>query len=152
MDPLKNNKFNLDDLKKQNPFQVPENYFDSLGTRISDRIEASTPKEKDFSFAHLKLKPIFAFTGGFVGLVLVIYFGYTIFLKDSANIKNQTSNEMAGLTEYSLVSELDEAVLLEEFSNTAVSQTDSVKTENKDNIIDYLVKENIDISTIIEEL
>lgn len=150
MDPLKNNKFNLDDLKKQNPFQVPEHYFDSLGTRISDRFEASTPKEKDLSFANFKLRPIMSFSGGFVGLAIVIYFGFSLFFNDSATIKNQ-SKEMAGLTVYSLVSEIDEAVLLEEFSNTT-SLTDSVKKENKDNIIDYLVKENIDISTIIEEL
>ncbi len=150
MDPLKNNKFNLDDLKKQNPFQVPEHYFDSLGTRISDRIEATAPKAKVFSFAHLKLKPIFAYSGGFVGLALVIYFGFSIF-SNPDSIKNPRNEEFAGLTEYALVSEIDEAVLIEEFSNTN-TQPDSIKSENNDHIIDYLVKEDIEISTIIEEL
>jgi hypothetical protein len=152
MDPLKNNKFNLDDLKKEHPFQVPEHYFDSLGARISDRIEASDHRRKEFAFSRLKLRPILVFSGGFAGIFLVIYFGFSAFFKDSSTIKNQINNEMENLSEYALVSGLDEATLVEEFSTTGSSQTDSLKSEHKDNIIDYLVKENIDISTIIEEL
>lgn len=154
MNPQNKNKFNLDDLKKENPFQVPENYFDSLGSRITDRIQAGKPMEKESMFAFVRLKPILAFSGGFTGLALLIYFGFSVFINKSGYVNSQANTEIATLTEYAIVSELDEAVLIEEFAEAQADAipADSLHLENQENIIDYLIKEDIDISTIIDEL
>ncbi|WP_321299726.1 hypothetical protein [Marinifilum fragile] len=40
---------NLSDMKKDQPFKVPENYFENLSDRISERIEQEeNPKEKNW--------------------------------------------------------------------------------------------------------
>lgn len=145
------NKFNLDDLKKENPFQVPENYFDSLGAKITNRIEASSRTERKHSFDFIPGRSVIVFAGGVAAVALIAYLGFSIFFTNIPQAK--TSNaDIANITEYSLVSELDEATLVETFGSKATEVTDSLHLENKENIIDYLVKEDIDIATIIDEL
>lgn len=145
-----NNKFTLDNLKKQNPFQVPENYFDSLGARISGKIEAQTHKEKEAAFGSLKAKPALLFAGGLASIAIIAYLGISLFFSGSGNTK-LTASDIATLTEYSIASELDEATLLETFSSEVSSAPDTSAVNNKENIIDY-IKDDIDISTIIDEL
>lgn len=149
MDPNKTNKFNLDDLKKENPFQVPEHYFDSLGARIADRIEVPV-NNREVAPSFLKLRPVLAFSGGFLGLALIVYFSFSVFFTGEVKENTLANTEIANLDEYAIVSQLDEAVLIEAFSKPAPS--DLLEQDNNEHIIDYLVKEDIDISTIIEEL
>ncbi len=142
----------LENLKKDNPFQVPENYFDSLGSRISNRITANTSTEKQQYISFAMVKSTLVFAGGFAGLALIIYFGVSIFFTKLGVEKNTSQNEIAFLTEYSIISELDESTLIESFSKENSEISDSLHLENNENIINYLVKEDIDISTIIDEL
>lgn len=148
-----NKQFKLEDLKKENPFQVPENYFDSLGSRISDRIVSNTSQKEAPVFAFARLKPILIYTGSIAAVVLFIYMGVSFFSKDVDHpaLVAQTSSQ--DLNEYAIVSGIDEATLLENFpqeTEVAADTTDHIK--NKDKIIDYLVDQNIDISTIVDEL
>jgi hypothetical protein len=40
-------KFNLEDLKRENVYSVPENYFDQLPNRIMKRVTAATPERSE---------------------------------------------------------------------------------------------------------
>jgi hypothetical protein len=153
MNPENKKQFKLDDLKKENPFQVPENYFDSLGSRISDRIVANVSPQKVPAHTFVRLKPVMIYTASIAALALFIYLGVSFFSKDVDHpaLVAQTSSQ--DLNEYAIISGIDEATLLENFpqeTSTAVDSTEHIK--NKDKIIDYLVNENIDISTIVDEL
>lgn len=150
MNPEDNKKFKLEDLQKEQPFRVPENYFDSLGVRIADRVQVQEEK-KALSFGFVQLKPLLSFAGGFAGLALIIYLAVSIFSNNIPNSKTDTG--IADNIEYSIVSGLDEATLVENFGSETSSEADSAtRSENKERIIDYLVGEDIDISTIIDEL
>lgn len=144
MKPPENNIIKLDELKSQNPFQVPENYFDSLGSRIVDRIETGAPKKERV----FEIKPILVFAGGFACLALVIQLAISVMYPKTGEGK-KASLELA---EYSIASELDEATLIETLSQENTPVTDSILQVNQENIITYLVKEDIDLSNIIEEL
>jgi hypothetical protein len=152
MNPQKNNIFKLEDLKKENPFQVPENYFDTLGNRIADRIETREAAKRGLSFASVKLKPILSFAGGFAALAFFIYLGVSFLFTFTGQSGEVGNPDLADLTEYSIISELDQTLLIEEFSVQTQGAADSLNSMNQENIIDYLVKQDIDISTIIDEL
>lgn len=50
-----------DEFKKQNPFEVPENYFDNLNNALMDRI--NNGKREEYKGSHkLRLKPVMLYT------------------------------------------------------------------------------------------
>ncbi|NJO68025.1 MAG: hypothetical protein HC830_00990 [Bacteroidetes bacterium] len=152
MDSQKNKQFKLDDLKKENPFQVPGNYFDSLGSRISDRIQANAPVEKQ-AFSLARVKPMLAFAGGFAGLALILYLGISVFFSQLNPGQTQIKTDVAEISAYNIISELDEATIVENFYEEDETATDSLLQQKKrEQIINYLVTEDIEISTIIDEL
>ena len=60
---------NLSDMKKDHPFKVPEDYFENLSDRISERIEQEeNPKEKNLV---QMLKPYMWMAASIIGFVLV---------------------------------------------------------------------------------
>lgn len=145
--------FKLEDLKKENPFQVPENYFDSLGMRVADHVHAKTSKHEIYVPVFARLKPILVLSSGFAGLALIIYIRGAVFFNKADNNTLVNNQELASITEYSIVSDLDNATLVENlYEENTPAKDSAIHTENKEKIIDYLVEENIDISTIIDEL
>lgn len=152
MNSQENNRFKIEDLKKSNPFQVPENYFDSLGNKITDRVETQAADKKVFFFDSVRLKPILSFAGGFMSLAFLIYLSVSIFQTYSGQSGKTLNHEIGNFNEFSIVSELDQTLLLEEFSAQNNVAGDSLHSENRETIIEYLVKQDIDISTIIDEL
>ncbi|NOU60527.1 hypothetical protein [Marinifilum caeruleilacunae] len=60
---------NLSDMKKDQPFKVPEDYFENLSDRISERIEQEeNPKEKNLVQV---LKPYMWMAASIIGFVFV---------------------------------------------------------------------------------
>jgi len=58
----------LEEIKgsKTNPFKVPEGYFDSLPSRIQERISENKKEQSIFSRIFVVAKPQFAFAFAFV--------------------------------------------------------------------------------------
>jgi hypothetical protein len=153
MDPLDELEPKIQGLKKDNPFKVPDHYFDSLGVRISDRVQALNIEKTVSVPLFSKLRPILIYSTGFAGVAIILYFGISIFFTKHHTNTPLTSQEMANNYEYSLVSGIDDATLIDNLSQETKTMNDSVgnRTE-KDHIIDYLVKEDIDMNTIIDAL
>lgn len=89
MDKLKEIAPKLSEIKKENPFGVPPNYFDDFSARLQIKIEAEkavmySPKSRVIQF----LKPALALAAG---LALVFFLVYS-------PLKTYKNNQLAGST------------------------------------------------------
>jgi hypothetical protein len=153
--------FSLEGLKKENPFRVPDGYFDELPLRINERIDVN-PVIKRYRRIH---PGIFAAAASVVVLLGLVMFLRTNGIKTEFN----TEASYASVSDTHIVNHLEKAILNGELdetelldavvdkpSKTSVSQpaavtkekvvvakkVDILKTVSDDEIIDYLVQHN----------
>ena len=127
---------------KQYGFTVPDNYFEELPLKIQERISG---KEKGI-FSHVfvhKLNPRIAYVFSFIILIIFIIGVYFVIHQTT---QNQLTSE--DLIEYAVYSgdDFDDLSLMDEINtdeNTDLNDT-------SDYIIEYLLSDNIDYLTILE--
>jgi hypothetical protein len=132
----------LSKFKREHGFEVPENYFDGLPMRIQMAI--AEEKHSSVFISVFKNKPRFVYAFSFAIFVLLLIGGY-FYLNDYSD-KKLTSED---LIEYAVYSEnvLDEYAIINEIQ-TAENTAD---TDSADAIIEYLIADNIEYSTILED-
>jgi hypothetical protein len=135
------------DISDKNPFNVPENYFEEVNRKIISATSGETEKAKRISL-YSALRPLIATAASVAILALLTYTGIKTF---------QSGNRLAGLSDRSveefsemIINELDMQSLEESLVrlDAPVSNHDADKEE----IIEYLLLENIDINDIYELL
>jgi len=134
---------------KDNPYSVPEDYFDSFASKLQARIQ--TPQEPNHHWVWERLlrvmKPQVSLAVGIVLFAVIASTSIHFLLnKKSAT---QLPAEYAKVTEVDAFEYSDQHfidILLEE--EQAIRQ----KKLEKDAYIDYLVDEGIDYGTLIDEL
>lgn len=150
-----NIKFKLDELPKDNPFVVPEYYFDKLQGQIADKIAATANPAKPaylFGFLQPKLVPVIAFAS------IALLVGSIFIFRPFNQSNNITESELASLYQYDAINNASETDLMKELERLTDENTvpaDSVKTSNEsfsDEVINYLNDDNIDVNTIIDAL
>lgn len=135
------------DIPKENPFKVPDRYFEDLAGRImsaTSGIEPSAEKKSIFR----RMSPYLA-AAATVAIVAVIGFSafYVISSKSSREGRiDLTLNEI----NINYINDIDLLTLEESVSDLATF--DRVPEMNSNEIIEYLVSENIDILDIYEHL
>ncbi|QGY45436.1 hypothetical protein GM418_17680 [Maribellus comscasis] len=144
MDNLKENTPELSKIKKENPFRVPENYFDDFSARLQMKIEAEkkvvpAPKKSIIQL----LKPAISLAASFALIFLLVYWPLKSFLPnklaesntieiESYDNENQYLTLLEGIDENSFYALLDEPTAKVEFSddelinyiNTNISEYD----------------------------
>lgn len=145
-------KFNkkLDELNgNNNPFSVPDGYFETFPTRIQERIISD---QKRFTWA-IKLfrliKPQFA-----LGFIIIAFTIIAITSVDFILSKNAGSVIDSDL--YTRIIEVDASDFSEQhFIDVLLDDEKEIKkqrNEESDFYIHYLLNENIDYGTLIDEL
>ena len=137
-------------LKKGNPFRVPDNYFDNLPEKIQANIHtrkkaAGMPVTRIIDY----LKPHLALAAAILGFALIGYTGFRYFINKNSN-SNISNREIAEYMDF-YSNDVDNTLimeLLEEQEQQSVEINDDLSEE----IIDYLLNENIDIYTIVNQL
>jgi len=137
-------------LKKENPFRVPDNYFDNLPEKIKANIHAREKAViKPVTSIIDYIKPHLALAAAILGFALIGYTGFRYFI--NRNSDSQISNqEIAEYMDF-YSNDVDNALimeLLEEQEQQPVKTDDDLSEE----IIDYLLNENIDIYIIANHL
>jgi hypothetical protein len=137
----------LNDIPKQNPFKVPENYFENLTDRIISQTSAieTVPQKKSIV---RRLRPFLAVAASVALLALI---GYTA-LYFIGNGQRRSSSEVAVSDKYSSIylNDIDITTLEE---NVAENETlIEIPEISKNEIIDYLISEDINILDIYEQL
>lgn len=79
----------LDNLKKSNPFKVPENYFENFNSQIMEQLPSKSQEEGKAKVIPLwkKIVPLTAVAAMLLGVVV-----YTGFLFDKPNSINVSAN------------------------------------------------------------
>jgi hypothetical protein len=155
---MNNNKHintTLEDVSRNNPFTVPENYFEKFSVRIADTIsQIEEKKAKGYSLAWIR--PRYAVI---VLSSLALIFTCGIFFFNNSPLKKLSVNEVKHNIEFGILNETDEneligqLVVAENTSSVPVDSLEKTHYINSSRIIDdYLSKEDIDLNTIEDAL
>ncbi len=131
--------------KNTNPFRVPENYFDEVNRKILAAV-AEAPKTRHLSLFQ-KLRPVLAAAAAITILLTIGYL--TVKLTDK-------KEEITGVSELLTVDPellIDEIDIMTLENNSDIQSTfDDGSGLSNDEIIDYLLSDDIDIAVIYEKL
>ena len=135
----------LENIKKQNNFKVPKDYFEDLPFEIQKKIDVNT----NFSFKSLRLKPLFTFAITFASIVLI---WFTVLSNIDFGIKNIPStsvvaeNNIIDFEDEYYMDNLNEKILIDVYVELADSVLNNKTNDilNDDEIIEYLSNQNLD--------
>lgn len=139
-------------IKKENPFQVPQDYFDSLPTIVQERC-VQTRKPHVFTLwqwlSENLLSPQISFALSILIITLSVVSINKYFVSPNAvDSKITVTHEEIANSTY--LDDLDEDILIETLANQNVH---NAKKNNKNKEMeDYLIDHDIDVSTIANEL
>jgi hypothetical protein len=146
MNEPKNTRARLSDIKRENPFGVPERYFDDFSARLRDKILA---EEK--TTGHLRylpvLRPYLAAAGVVVAALLAgfYYFNNQPGMKAArfhAEVSRTVEQELYSISEETILEVLD-AVVSEQSAGSSVDSGDA---------INYLMDEDLNEQELIDAL
>ena len=147
----KNNKPDLENLSKEAPFVVPEGYFDNLPGRLMEKIHEENKKQEQKNSIRLNtfFNPQLSIAASLILFAILSYFTITYVL--NSKHKQDTSQYFAELVENE-IEDYDLLLLMEALDEANNFYLEEYNIELDEEIIDYLVSEEIDIEQIIEEL
>lgn len=132
---------------KQNPFQIPEGYFENLPTRVSI-ICTSESRKRGFFYA---IKPQFVYAASFGAVLVVLTFGLVKFNpNNNSSLTNDFRRKFINVPNpYSSVSTKHLNALFDKVSANNIGSykfSDNIDTEG---VINYLEGENINMEDIL---
>jgi hypothetical protein len=136
-----------DNIPDKNPFKVPENYFEKVNIKIiSATTGADTEIRKVSIFNRFRTSILVA--ASVAGLILISY--TAIKLLAPAREKSQVSETLKEMNPDSYINDIDLSALEENASSLILSE-EGPDVSKKD-IIDYLLRENVDLNDIYAQL
>jgi hypothetical protein len=137
----------LNDISKQNPYKVPEKYFEEVNRKILSDTAGFDSEEQEKGFIH-RLRPYLALAASIAVLVVLSFTAFHFF----SSGKNTSEFPGITLSEYTdkYVNDIDILTLEENAATVRLFQ--EVTGFNTNDIMEYLEFENIDIYDIYEQL
>jgi hypothetical protein len=137
----------LNDIQKKNPFKVPENYFENLTDRIISQTSAIETSPQKQSIIR-RLRPFIAAAASVAVLAAI---GYTAFYF-AGNGRRSLSSEAAISDRYSTMYLNDIDITTLEDNVEENESFIEIPDISRNEIIDYLISEDINILDIYEQL
>lgn len=108
MDELKKIAPQLSKIKKDNPFKVPDNYFDDFPARLQMKIDAENaePKEKENKIIRF-IKPALGLAAGFALIFMLAYWPLKTFTEKQLAKNASTEIETSEMIYASMVEGID---------------------------------------------
>ena len=141
-----------EEIKKSNPFKVPDGYFESLTERTMSAIKSDKEKEthERKPVRRLNIRSILAMAAAVAAFALVTT--VTVRLVTGGRDKHQ-QDEDNGLYADLAVEEIDTYMIESEWNETEFPDTrEAERAISTDAIIDFLMTETIDLNDIYELL
>lgn len=148
---MENFNKNLEELKgnSNNPFSVPENYFDNFPTKMQEKISSKNQEPAWVTRLINYVKPQFALA------FMIVAFGFIAITTVNYILKNKTESGINS-DYFTRIIEVDASEFNEQHFIDVLLEEDKevlVKKEiETDYYINYLVDEDIDYGTLIDEL
>ncbi len=141
MSKLRKNGPHLSEIKKENPFGTPENYFDDFSARLQARIEAEkevvpTKQNRIIRF----IKPAIGLAASFLLVALLVYWPVKLYLSDEIADSNLQSDTYEDEFSNMVVESIDENsfyTLLAEPDNGIEFSEEDLMTYVSTNISEY---------------
>ena len=94
MDESKNKFSELSELKKEQPFRVPNHYFDDFSARLQNRLDAESMKVPEPQNLIIRvLKPALGLAASFALILMLVYWPLKLFtpkeMVDNTNLGNE---------------------------------------------------------------
>jgi len=141
-----------EEIKKSNPFKVPDGYFESLTERTMSAIKPDQEKETHESkpSRRLDVRSLLAMAAAVAAFALVTT--VTVRLVTGGRDKQQQAEENGFYADLA-AEEIDTYMIESEWNETGLPDTrEAERVISTDAIIDYLMTETIDINDIYELL
>jgi hypothetical protein len=137
----------LNNIPEKSPFKIPENYFEEVNRKILSETSNKKQEIKKDSLV-IKLRPYLAIAASIAGFLII---SYTTVKLLTAKTKNLNISEIVSEGSPELFINDIDLYSLEENALFSVSTEGGSGVSNEE-IIDYLISENIDINDIFEQL
>ena len=136
----------LNEIPRENPFKVPENYFEDVNRKIISAAAGIQPGESSKGTLR-RLRPMLAVAASIAAFIVLSYTALRIFRPETgSNLPDVLTAEL----KESYLNDIDTQTL-EQYTDPAFLN-ESVSDLTTNEIIDYLLVENIDINDIYERL
>jgi len=129
------------EISKDNPFRVPDNYFDEVKTDIYAKTREAGKKESKKGIFTV-LKPAMMMAAAMLTFVIISYSILRLLFPEYNRTEEQNFSE--------LVYHFDEAELIDELSEN--NNYEEALPAEQSEIINYLMDSDIDYNTLIEYL
>jgi hypothetical protein len=133
--------------EKKNPFIVPEGYFEKFSDGLHERMHVLDGKSR-FTATHKILRPSFVYISGFC-LLIIAAISVTYISLDHRSSQLNSKLYKTTLLQYSLEN-VDEQTIIDALPKAAFESTASEIT--KEEVVNYLQEQNIDLNLANEEL
>jgi hypothetical protein len=153
--------------KNETGFTVPDNYFEQLPTKIQQKIKTNKPESKTIAF---RVAPYIAVAASFALLVIVWQTVLEMAVNNTPTpvSQNNTINDIPEYLSYNFdedllisvtlgdeITDSTDLIYLASETNIDFNESDLTNyelTSDEDEIMLYLIEEDIELSTIIEAL
>jgi hypothetical protein len=147
MDELKKTGPDLIKVKKENPFEVPDRYFEDFSARLSDKIHAERKTSSQRKYV-LALRPYLA--AAVILIVMLLAGKYFFSNYQSRRAEKRFHAEITQVVEQELYSISEETIL--EVLEVDVPEDSVSTTVSSEDAIDYLMNENFNEEELINTL
>lgn len=138
---------NLNEITNKSPFKVPENYFEEFNRRIINSTSGLPNNIKKIEL-YDRFKPYLLIAASVTILVFLSFAAIKLLGPDKNKL--QLSEVVNSEFSESVINDLDISTLEENVAAGVMNE--DVPDVSKTDIIDYLLKDNIEISDIYEQL
>jgi hypothetical protein len=145
------NKFEQE-YPRDNPFRVPDGYFDRFALRMSERIVEEQQSKKFYFKALYKPIPALVFASLVAGLGI---FSIQFFNRSSESLSEEEISNYVyqeGIDEFELDEIIEYSILVNLDSSETESKSNKKKETEVDEIQKFLLDEDIELNDIINEL
>ncbi|MFT4680421.1 MAG: hypothetical protein ACI9FU_000359 [Granulosicoccus sp.] len=132
---------------KENPFKTPNGYFEDLTPRMV-QIASSQPEKSKAGILESMLKP--QFLAPAFGIAAIVAVAFFMFNGPSVDLDQQFA-ELANDLQY------DQLAMLDNIDPIDLVESDLINIEfasisNTDDISDYLLENDVELSTLVDEI
>jgi len=137
----------MNDIPGKNPFKVPDNYFEDVNRKIISATSGFDQEVRKISIYN-RFRTRLLVAASVAGFIFISYTAIKLLTHDKSN--SQVSQVLHEINTESYINDIDISSLEEDASSLVF--TEELPDVSKKDIIDYLLRENIELNDIYEQL